>query len=328
MVSSGDVIRNSAVIFDLGGVVLSWDPRGAYERVLPVEQVATFLERVDFASWNRLNDGGRPFEEAEQELIGRFPDDRKAILGYRTHFDATLTGMVPGTSGILAELGQAGVRLIALTNWSAETFPVATERFGILRRFEAIVVSGAERLLKPEPALYQLTLDRHGLSADSTVFVDDSPVNVAAAATLGIAALNFTDAERLRADLVELGLLGEPQPIPEPVFHLAERSAWAVAETTGRYPWSSRGLGYEREGFVHCSFAEQVPSIVRNHYADLDPSELVVLEIDRERVPILVEDLGHGPYPHCFAELTPADVLRVHGLPIGGSEPTADIGRG
>jgi 2-haloacid dehalogenase len=310
-------MRSSAVIFDLGGVVLSWDPRGAYERVLPVEQIATFLERVDFASWNRLNDGGRPFEEAEQELIGRFPDDRKAILGYRTHFDATLTGMVPGTSGILAELGQAGVRLIALTNWSAETFPVATERFGILHRFEAIVVSGAERLLKPEPALYQLTLDRHGLSADSTVFVDDSPVNVAAAATLGIAALNFTDAERLRADLVELGLLGEPQPIPEPVFHLAERSAWAVAETTGRYPWSSRGLGYEREGFVHCSFAEQVPSIVRNHYADLDPSELVVLEIDRERVPILVEDLGHGSYPHCFAELTPADVLRVHGLPIG-----------
>jgi 2-haloacid dehalogenase len=310
-------MRSSAVIFDLGGVVLSWDPRGAYERVLPVEQIATFLERVDFASWNRLNDGGRPFEEAEQELIGRFPDDREAILGYRTHFDATLTGMVPGTSGILAELGQAGVRLIALTNWSAETFPVATERFGILRRFEAIVVSGAERLLKPEPAFYQLALDRHGLSADSTVFVDDIAANVAAAATLGMTALNFTDAERLRADLVELGLLGEPQPIPEPVFHLAERSAWAEAETTGRYPWSSRAQGYEREGFVHCSFAEQVPSIVRNHYADLDPSELVVLEIDRKRVPILVEDLGHGPYPHCFAELTPADVLRVHGLPIG-----------
>ena len=130
--------------------------------------------RVDFAGWNRLNDGGRSFEEAEQELIGRFPDDREAILGYRIHFDATLTGMVPGTSGLLAELGQAGVRLIALTNWSAETFPLATERFGILRRFEAIVVSGTEGLLKPEPALYQLALDRHGLSADSTVFTTTS----------------------------------------------------------------------------------------------------------------------------------------------------------
>jgi 2-haloacid dehalogenase len=128
--------------------------------------------------------------------------------------------MVPGTSGILAELGQAGVRLIALTNWSAETFPVATERFGILRRFEAIVVSGTEGLLKPEPALYELALDRHGLSADSTVFVDDIPANVAAAATLGMAALNFTDAERLRADLVGLGLLAESQPISEPVFTL------------------------------------------------------------------------------------------------------------
>jgi 2-haloacid dehalogenase len=139
---------SDAVIFDLGGVVLSWDPRVAYERVLPAEEVVTFLERVDFAGWNRLNDGGRSFEEAERELIGRFPDDREAILGYRIHFDATLTGMVPGTSGILAELGQAGVRLIALTNWSAETFPLATERFGILRRFEAIVVSGTEGLLR------------------------------------------------------------------------------------------------------------------------------------------------------------------------------------
>ena len=142
-------MRSHAVIFDLGGVVVSWDPRRAYERVLPAEEVATFLERVDFAGWNRLNDGGRSFEEAEQELIARFPDDREAILGYRVHFDATLTGMVPGTSGLLAELGQAGVRLIALTNWSAETFPLATERFGILRRFEAIVVSGTEGLLKP-----------------------------------------------------------------------------------------------------------------------------------------------------------------------------------
>jgi 2-haloacid dehalogenase len=225
-------MRSHAVIFDLGGVVLSWDPRGAYERVLPAEEIATFLERVDFASWNRLNDGGRPFEEAEQDLIARFPDDREAILGSRVHFDATLTGMVPGTGGLLAGL-QAGVRLIALTNWSAETFPLATERFGILRRFESIVVSGTEGLLKPEPALYQLALDRHGLSADSTVFIDDIPANVAAAATLGMAALNFTGALRLRADLVRLGVLAEPQPIPEPVFHLAERSAWAEAEATG-----------------------------------------------------------------------------------------------
>jgi 2-haloacid dehalogenase len=131
-----------------------------------------------------------------------------------------------------------------------------------------------------------------------------------------MAALDFTDAERLRADLVGLGLLAAPQPIPEPVFHLAERSVWAEAEATGRYPWSSRGLGYEREGFVHCSFADQVPDIVMNHYADLHPSELVVLEIDRDRLPILVEDLGHGPYPHCFAELTPADVLQTHDLPL------------
>jgi uncharacterized protein (DUF952 family) len=87
-------------------------------------------------------------------------------------------------------------------------------------------------------------------------------------------------------------------------------------EAAGRYPWSSRGLGYEREGFVHCSFADQVPRLVMNHYADLDPSELVVLDIDRDRLRILIEDLGYGPYPHCFAEITPADVLRTPDLPL------------
>ncbi len=297
----------SAVIFDLGGVVLSWDPRRAYASVLDDEAIGPFLERIDFFAWNHGNDGGGAFADAEQALIERFPDDRAAILSYRINFAETLTGMVPGTGAVLAELAGAGVRLVALTNWSAETFPHARGRFGLLRRFEDIVVSGTEGLVKPDPALYRLALDRHGLDAATTAFVDDMPVNVEAADAAGITGLRFTDAEQLRADLVRLGVLEPRVPIAEPVFHLAERAAWAEAEATGRYPWSSRGVGYDQEGFVHASFGHQVAGVRERYYADLGDDDLVLLELDRDRLPIVVEDLGHGPFPHVFAELTPAD---------------------
>jgi 2-haloacid dehalogenase len=198
---------SDAVLFDLGGVVLSWDPRGAYERVLPAEEVATFLERVDFAGWNRLNDGGRSFEEAEQELIARFPDDREAILGYRIHFDATLTGMVPGTSKILAELGQAGVRLIALTNWSAETFPFARDRFPFLDWFESILVSADVGLIKPDPRIFELLLERIGRTPAACVYIDDNAKNAAAAAALGFDAIAFRHPDQLRDDLTRRDLL-------------------------------------------------------------------------------------------------------------------------
>ncbi|GAA3605282.1 HAD-IA family hydrolase [Microlunatus ginsengisoli] len=302
-----------AVIFDLGGVVLQWEPERAYERVLPAGDVAAFLERIDFRAWNRRNDGGHRFADAEAELIERFPDDAAAIRAYREHFAHALTGMVPGTSAVIAELGRAGVGLTALTNWSGETFPVARERFGILRRFTDILVSGDEAMLKPDPAIFALACERAGLDPARTVFIDDGAANVEAAERYGLTGLVFTDATTLRADLVRLGLVGERAAIGRRIFHWALRSEWAAATQTGVYPWSSRGVTYDAEGFVHLSFAEQVADTRRRYYADLADAELVLLELDPDatEVPVVVEPGGGSEFPHLFAPLPVAE-MTVH----------------
>lgn len=306
-----------SVIFDLGGVVLGWDPVRAYAQVLPADQIAAFLTKIDFFDWNYRNDAGRAFEVGEQLLIEQFPDEAVAIQAYRTHFPQALTGMVEGTSAVIAELAQAGVRLIGLTNWSAETFPHALERFGILDRLEGIVVSGTELVAKPDPAIFQLTCERYGLEPTRTVFIDDSPPNVAAARRLGISGITFTDAGRLRAELVTLGLLGERLAVTEPVFHLAIRAAWAEAQRSGDFGWSSRDVSYEREGYVHLSFASQVAGVRARFYGDVASADLVLLELDPSRLdaPLIVEDLGAGEaYPHLYASLPPAAVVAVHDL--------------
>jgi 2-haloacid dehalogenase len=306
-------VQLDAVIFDLGGVVLGWEPHRAFEQVMPAEDVAEFLARIDFAGWNRRNDGGRSFDEAEAELIGRFPEAEGVIHGYRKHFAHTLSGMIPGTSAVIAELGRAGIALSALTNWSGETFPIARERFGILRRFSTILVSGDERLLKPDPAIFALACARAGLDPARTAFVDDSPRNATAAGDFGLTGLVFTDAAQLRADLVGLGALEPRVPVERAIFHWAVREAWEAAQAGGGYPWSARGVGYDAEGFVHFSFAEQLAGTRAAHYADLSDDELVLLELDAAALdlPVVVEP-GRGElFPHLFAPLPVAEVV-VH----------------
>ena len=300
-----------AVIFDLGGVVLGWDPTRAFAEVLPPDQVEAFMTKIDFPTWNSTHDAGQLFDVGEAELLRRFPDDERAIRAYRTNFARTLTGTVPGTGAVIAELQSAGVGLVALTNWSAETYPHAERRFGILRRFSGIVVSGTEGVAKPDPAIFLLACGRFGLDPGRTVFVDDSAANVAAASAAGLTAVAFVGAESLRADLVRLGLLETPQPVTEPVFHLAVAADWSAG---AEYPWSTRGVSYDAEGYVHCSFAGQVAGVRKRYYADLADEELQVLELDLDRARdlLVVEDLGTGePYPHLYAPLTPALVRGV-----------------
>jgi 2-haloacid dehalogenase len=300
------------VLFDLGGVVLTWEPARAYEQVISPEQVGDFMATIGFEEWNRGHDSGRRYDESEAELVARHPEHAETILAYRRHFTSTL-GTVPGTGAVIAELQQAGVGLHALTNWSAETFPVARDRFGLLRRFAGILVSGEELLAKPDPAIFTLALERFGLEAGRTVFVDDSLPNVEAARALGLTGLAFTGAERLRADLVDLGLLEPRQPVGRPVLHLTEGSWWQRAQADGVYPWSSRRATYEAEGFVHASFAEQTAGTRRRYYGDLPDADLVVLELDPDRlsVPVVVEDLGAGAYPHLYGPLPVAEVRAV-----------------
>jgi 2-haloacid dehalogenase len=226
--------------------------------------------------------------------------------------------MVPGTGAVIAELQRAGVRLLALTNWSAETFPHARRRFGLLDRFEDIVVSGEELLAKPDPAIFELLLRRHSVDAARCVFVDDSPANVAAAAATGITALEFTGADRLRGELAELGLLGERGRIEEHVFHLTQRDLWRVAQRSGEFGWSSRDLSYEQQGYVHCSYATQVAGVAGFRYADVDPGEVVVLELDLSAgvTPVVEEEGEPGVwFPHLFAPLPLGEVTAVHDLP-------------
>lgn len=303
------------VVFDLGGVVLEWAPQLPYEQVLPPAKVPAFMAAVDFWAWNRSLDAGQSFEAGEQRLIERFPDSAEAVRAYRRHFDLSLTGMVPGTGAIVAELQHAGVRLLALTNWSAETFPQARRRFGLLQRFEAIVVSGEERLAKPDPAIFELLLSRHQVDPTACVFIDDSPVNVAAAAKLGIAAVQFHDADSLRGGLVDLGLLGTRPLVTEPLFHVTEAEAWRSATGAGDFPWSTRGLSFERQGYVHCSFARQVAAVRRLVYADIPDSELVLLEIDPLGLAVVLEDVDAGDaYPHLYDPLPMAAVRSVRPL--------------
>jgi 2-haloacid dehalogenase len=308
----------TTVVFDLGAVVLSWSPELAYQEVLPAAEVPAFLEAIDFFAWNRAQDAGRPFAEGEAQLIARFPERATAVRAYREHFARTLTGMVPGTGAVIAELEQAGIRLLALTNWSAETFPRARERFGLLDRFEDIVVSGAEGLAKPDPAIFRLLGRRFSVELSRCVFIDDSPPNVVAAAALGLTALHFTDAARLRAELVGLGLLGPRPPVTEPLFHLTERAVLEAARRAGHYDWSSRGLGYDAQGFVHCSYAGQVAGVAERLYADTDPADLVVLELDLGDgdTPVVVEEGEPGLwFPHLYAPLPLDRVVAEHPMP-------------
>ncbi len=216
------------VIFDLGGVVLSWDPVLAFNAVVDTDAAQRLMRDVDFSAWNRRNDAGRRYAEGEAEVADTWPEYAEAITAYRRHFDRTLTGTVPGTSAVVAELARAGVRLLGLTNWSDETFPVAQRRFGILRRLEAIVVSGREGLAKPDPRLYRLLLDRYAVDAASAVFVDDNEANCVSGRRAG------PDGHPVRRRRRPAGAAGRPGSAGTPCTGARDDPAHRRAPALGR----------------------------------------------------------------------------------------------
>ena len=197
-----------AVVFDLGGVLIDWDPRYLYRKLLDDEAtVEEFLATVCTPEWNAEQDRGRPFAEGVAELVERHPVHAAAITAYHERWPEMLGGAVGGTVEVLAELRTAGVPVYALTNWSAETFGIARERFEFLEWFDGVLVSGEERMIKPDPAIFRLLLDRFGLDPGATFYIDDSPANVAAADRIGFDAVRFTSPAQLRRDLEARGLL-------------------------------------------------------------------------------------------------------------------------
>lgn len=196
------------VIFDLGNVLIAWDPRRLYRQLFDDEvQMEWFLREVCSSAWNERQDAGRPWREATALLRGEFPQHADLIDAYHERWEETLVGAMEESVAILASLKARGVRLLALTNWSQETFPIARKRFDFLQWFEGIVVSGEERLIKPDPRIYQRLLERYAVDPARALYIDDSAPNVAAAEALGMQGWWFRDACGLRQHLVQLELL-------------------------------------------------------------------------------------------------------------------------
>jgi 2-haloacid dehalogenase len=198
----------SAVVFDIGGVLIDWDPRHLYRKLLPDEQaVERFLAEVCTVEWNAEQDRGRPWADAVAELSARFPEHAALIAAYHERWDETVAGPIEETVEVLRRLGERGVPRYALTNFSVEKLRLARRRFGFLNWFDGAVVSGEEGVVKPDPRIYRILLDRFRLDPSATVYLDDVAVNVEAARAVGMIALHVTGPAQLRADLRELGLL-------------------------------------------------------------------------------------------------------------------------
>ena len=197
-----------AVIFDVGRVLYDWNPRFLYERLIPDgEALDAFLRDVLTTEWHFQHDAGRPFAETSEELTARFPQYADLIGHWGPRFNESVGPAMPGMVRLVEDLDEAGVPLYAITNFSAEFWPPFRAREAtVFDRFRDIVVSGDERLVKPDPAIYRLALDRFGLAADDAVFVDDVAANVAGAAAVGIHAILFEGEPALRATLRQLGL--------------------------------------------------------------------------------------------------------------------------
>jgi 2-haloacid dehalogenase len=200
--------RIDTVIFDLGNVLIGWDPRRLFRQLIEDEaQMEWFLREVCNSEWNEQQDAGRPWAEGTALLRARFPEHAGLIDAYHLRWKETLLGPIEGSVAVLAELKARGVRLLALTNWSQETFPVARQLYPFLQWFEGIVVSGEERLVKPDPRIYQRLLQRYAVDPATALYIDDSARNVAAVEPLGMHGWWFHDPAGLREHLVELGLL-------------------------------------------------------------------------------------------------------------------------
>ena len=198
------------VIFDLGGVLIDWNPEYLFEKVFDGDRkkMKYFLNNVCTQAWNMEQDAGRTFEEGAQNLIKNHPEYKNEITMYFSRWEEMLRGEIKDTLLILNDLRSLSeVKLYALTNWSAETFPIAKERFEFLNYFEGIVVSGEEHVRKPFKKIYEILLNRFELSAQHCVFIDDSAENIEGADKMGINGIHYKNSKQLKKDLQLLKVL-------------------------------------------------------------------------------------------------------------------------
>jgi 2-haloacid dehalogenase len=195
------------LLFDLGNVLIRWDPRNHYrDRFATEAEMEAFLAEVAPGSWNHEMDMGKPFAQAIAERAVLFPDHADLLSEWKSQWERMLGGAIDESVTLLAELRATGYRVAALTNWSAETYPVARERFPFLGWFDDVVISGVEGIAKPDPRMFALALERTGFEASRTVFIDDNRPNVDAARALGLHTVHFASPAQCREELRALGV--------------------------------------------------------------------------------------------------------------------------
>lgn len=197
------------VVFDVGGVLLDWNPRHLYRRLFRDDSQAMeeFLATICTQEWNAEQDRGRAWDEAVAELIERFPGHAELIAAYDSRWEEMIPNAISGAPDVLAELKNADVPCYGLTNFSAEKFTVARRNFPFLDWLDGVVISGDEGIVKPDPRIYKLLAERFGLQPGRTLFTDDTSANVVAAEQAGFYSHRFKDVADLRAALVRFGLL-------------------------------------------------------------------------------------------------------------------------
>ncbi len=191
-----------AVIFDIGNVLLGWDPKNLYRKVFnSEEEVDLFLKNICDAEWNISMDAGKPFAEGIREKQAQFPQYKDLIALYDTRWEEMLSGVFAEPARVLKDLKAKGMSVYALTNFSKEKFEVAYEKFEFFRLFDGIVVSAKEKLIKPNPAIFRLIAERYGLVPETTLFIDDNHKNIQTAKELGFQTILFQYPELLRPRL-------------------------------------------------------------------------------------------------------------------------------
>jgi len=197
------------IIFDLGAVLIDWNPRYMYRTLFEDEaEMEKFLADITTSDWNEEQDAGRPLHEGTEILVQQYPEHEHHIRAFYGRWDEMLGEAFHDTVEIFRRLRESEqYKIYALTNWSAETFPVAYERFEFLQWFDGIVVSGAEKMRKPTPEFYHILLDRYLVKPEEALFIDDNYRNILAAEKLGIQCIHFTVAEQLEEELKRLNVI-------------------------------------------------------------------------------------------------------------------------
>ncbi len=195
------------IVFDFGGVLIDWNPEYLYKKVFEDKaQMEHFLNNVCTYSWNVLQDAGRPVAVATAEKQQEFPEYKDEIAMYYGRWAEMLGGEIAENSRLVKPLSEK-YNTYGLTNWSAETIPVAMERYDFFNHLKGIVVSGEEKLIKPDPKLYYILLDRFNLNPEETLFIDDNAHNIDTAKLLGFETIHFTPDVNLKSVLTEMGML-------------------------------------------------------------------------------------------------------------------------